>query len=125
MRLLKSLILLFALVLTPSAFGRDLTESEKLSDLDQMVARIKSGYGPLYYKKSQFGIDVDQLRAKYAARISQTSSNGEFYYEINQFIAEFKDGHFSARVPTTHMAALPFTVDWIEGKVLIDFPIKK
>jgi C-terminal processing protease CtpA/Prc len=116
----KFLALLAALTVAVSAQARDLTNEEKLSDLNQMVSRLKSGYGPLQYKKSKLGIDVDLLQAKYAAEIANTKSNGEFYYKIMNFIAEFKDGHFSANLPTTHKASLPFTVDLVQGKVLID-----
>lgn len=102
------------------AFAKDLTSDEKLSDLNQMVSRLKSGYGPLRYKKKEVGIDIDVIAAKYSASVVTTKSNSEFYYQILQFIAEFRDGHFSANVPSTHKATLPFNVDIISGKVLID-----
>lgn len=113
-------IILAFLLNTSHSIARELTVDEKISDLEQMVARIKSGYGPLHFKKRALGIDVDALHAKYSARIANTKTNGEFYYELSMFIAEFRDGHFSARVPTSHIASLPFTVDLVQGKVLID-----
>ncbi len=103
-----------------SAQARELTAAEKLSDLNQMVSRLKSGYGPLHYKQKNMGIDIDAVAATYTQRVQATKSNSEFYYEIIRFIAEFKDGHFSANVPSTHRAYLSFTVDLVEGKVLID-----
>ncbi|MBK7963614.1 MAG: PDZ domain-containing protein [Bdellovibrionales bacterium] len=97
-----------------------LTQEEKLSDLQQLVSMIKSGYGPLQYKKENFSIDVDSLHSLYTAKVLQTQSNGEFYYSLIRFIAEFHDGHFSASLPTTRMASLPFDVDLVQGHVLID-----
>lgn len=102
------------------AHARDLTTDEKLSDLNQLVSRLKSGYGPLQYKKQKMGIDIDVLAQSYSEQIAATKNNGEFYYKIMQFIAEFKDGHFSANLPTTRKASLPFTVDLVQGKVLIE-----
>ncbi len=114
-------ILMFALTAMVSVSeARDLTSEEKLSDLNQLVSRLKSGYGPLQYKKKNLGIDIDVLAQKYSATMTATKTNGEFYYQMMRFIAEFKDGHFSANLPTTYKASLPFTVDLIQGKVLID-----
>ncbi len=106
-----------------SAFAEpisNLTNEQKLSDLDQLVSLVKSGYGPLQYKKLNLNIDVDVLRATYAEKASQTKSNAEFYYLLMQFIAEFHDGHFRATLPTDRIASLPFAADLVEGKVLID-----
>ncbi len=114
-----AVVLVCAQVAIPS-FAKDLTSDEKLSDLNQMVSRLKSGYGPLQYKKKEVGIDIDVISAKYQNSVVATKSNSEFYYQILQFIAEFRDGHFSANVPSTHKATLPFTVDIIGGKVLLD-----
>src|SRR5437763_94669 len=76
-----------------------LTVEQKLSDLDQLVSLVKSGYGPRLYKKDKLKIDVDTLRAEYATKISESKSNAEFYYDIIRFIAEFHDGHFRATLP--------------------------
>lgn len=99
---------------------RQLTADEKVSDLKQMVARLKSGYGPLRYKEKNVGISIDSLAATYEQRVAATKDNAEFYYEIIRFIAEFKDGHFSANVPSIYRAYLPFQVDLVGGQVLID-----
>lgn len=115
----KLLLLVVAALAFGQAQARPLTADEKLSDLHQMVSRLKSGYGPLQYKK-KIGIDIDVVAQKYANKVTATKSNGEFYYEMIKFIAEFKDGHFSANLPTTYQAALPFSVDLVQGKVLID-----
>ncbi|MBL7669257.1 MAG: PDZ domain-containing protein [Bdellovibrionaceae bacterium] len=97
-----------------------LSQDQKMSDLQQLVSMIKSGYGPLQYKKENFSIDVDSLHSLYTEKILKTQSNGEFYYSLIRFIAEFHDGHFSASLPTSRMASLPFDVDLVQGHVLID-----
>jgi hypothetical protein len=40
-----------------------LTEDEKMSDFHQLIGMIKSGYGPIKYKQTQLGIDIDKLSA--------------------------------------------------------------
>ena len=116
-----ALLVLTALALgVPQAQARPLTLDEKLSDLNQLVSLIKSGYGPLRYKAERNALSVDRLRDRYAAKVAATQNNGEFYYLIVQFVAEFQDSHFGASLPTTHQADLRFTTDLVQGKVLID-----
>lgn len=112
-------LLLSALIFGVAANARELTYQEKMQDLDQLIGHIRSGYGPLEFKK-QFGIDVNDLRRKYAFRIAQSKTNGEFYYLVVQFVSEFEDSHFSARVPTSHFARLGFYTDLVDGKVVIE-----
>lgn len=115
--------LALSFIFTPytSIYSKHLTTAEKLKDLHQMVATISAGYGPLHYKKMYLGIDLDQLEAEYTEKILNTSNNRDFYYLMIQFIAEFKDSHFSGRIPTDHTYSLPIYTDLVEGKVLISF----
>jgi hypothetical protein len=102
-------------------FARPFTAEEKLTDFRGLVAQIQSGYGPLEYKKTRLGLDLPTLVAEFEAKISASTTNREFYYLVVEFIGRFKDGHFNASVPTTHKKELPFGVDYISGKVLIDW----
>lgn len=107
-----------SLALTSTAFG--LTEAQKLADFHQIVGLIEAQYGPKIFKQEHLGIDLKTLSAAYEDKIKQTKSNGEYYYLMVKFIAEFKDGHFSVSVPSTKVSSLGFTTDYINGKVLID-----
>ncbi len=101
-------------------FASQLTVEEKTLDFQQLLGRIKSSYGPLEYKKDILKIDIDQLQTEYLRRIQQSKTNDEFYYLITQFVAEFKDSHFAASNPSNRRSALPFSVDLVQGKVLVD-----
>ncbi len=100
--------------------GRDLTESEKTADVEQFFQLIKSSYGPLRFKETDQGISVESLRAKYLELARETKSNSEFYYLLGRLIAEFRDSHFSVNIPSRMRASLGFSVDLVEGKVLVD-----
>ncbi len=117
---MKRFMAIATLLIIFSANAFQLTQEEKTSDLNQLVSTIKSGYGPLKYKKEILGIDVEKLQKKYKKLIKKTKSNSDFYYLLVQFVAEFHDGHFSARLPTDYGAHLNFTVNWVNGKVLIN-----
>jgi hypothetical protein len=106
-------------LLSVTVFAFQLSTEEKLSDLNQLVSLIKSSYGPLEYKESR-GLNLKTLHEAYAEKIRQTTSNGEFYYLIRQFVSEFDDSHFGIMVPAEQMAMIPFSVDLVEGKPVID-----
>jgi len=111
-------LFLFSL-LSFSTSASELTTEQKLSDFEQLVSSMKSGYGPLKYKEESRGISIDVLAKSYSEKIRETKSNGAFYYLIVKFVAEFKDSHFSASLPTSHRANLGFICDMVEGKILI------
>lgn len=92
---------------------------EKIQEFSQLVNLIKSSYGPLNYKKDNFGIDIDYLKAKYLAKLAFAKSNAEFYYLLVQFVAEYKDSHFALIVPTDHEASIPIHTDYIEDKIIV------
>lgn len=116
---MKFAALFLSLVVSLSVFAGQLTVEEKTLDFQQLVGRIKASYGPLDYKKEVLGIDIDKLQADYLRRIQESKSNEEFYYLIAQFIAEFKDSHFGASLPTDRRAVLPFQTDLVQNKVLV------
>lgn len=133
---MKFLSILLLISLSLSAFSRELSKEQKLNDLNELVAMIKAGYGPLEYKKNNFGIDIDTLYRDFSLKIANSKNNSQFYYLIVQFVAAFNDSHFGARIPTDHRATLGFRTDLINGKVLIEsideqllpaskFPFKK
>ncbi len=118
--MLRIYAILFVLLFCFNAMSAQLTVAEKTLDFQQLLGRIKSSYGPLEYKKEIQGIDIDVLEANYLRQIQESKSNTEFYYLIAKFIAEFRDSHFAARIPTDKRSVLPFTVELVQGKVYID-----
>jgi hypothetical protein len=116
---MKSLFLACAL-LSSSVFARELTVAQKLSDLNELAGAIQSGYGPLEYKKNEFGIDLAKVRAQYETVVRGSQTNADFYYAMVRFVAEFNDSHFGVTVPTSLETYLGFNTDLVQGKVLID-----
>lgn len=113
-----------------------LNAEQRLSDFAQLVNIFQRNYGPLRWKKTSVGLDFDKHVAEYKSRIGAARNDAEFYNLLARFTAGLKDGHVSAMVPSTLRANLGFTVDLIEGKVLIEtvdrlklpeplFPFKK
>ncbi len=103
-----------------TAGQRDMTQDERLSDFSFLVQLIKSNYGPLQYKAKVINLNFDAHVAKYETLIRNSQNNADFYYLINQFVAEFRDSHFSSRLPSNYVASLPFSTDLVAGKVVID-----
>lgn len=117
---MKIIAFLLAFALSFQVLAAQLTVEEKTLDFEQLIGRLKSNYGPLLYKKEKLGIDIDLLQAQYLRKIQESKTNADFYYLISQFIAEFKDSHTAAVLPTDKKAALPFFVDLVQDKVLIE-----
>lgn len=108
-----------ALHYVENAFSWELTFEQKKADLIQLRDMIKSHYAPLELKGVKYQLSIDQLYQEYENKILETKSNADFYYKMVEFVAEFKDGHFSIRVPTNHVALMPFSVEYVNGKVLV------
>jgi len=113
-----------------------LSSEQRLSDFAQLVNIFQRNYGPLRWKKTSVGLDFEKHVAEYKSRIAAARNDAEFYNLLARFTAGLKDGHVTAIVPSTLRANLGFTVDLIEGKVLIEtvdrlrlpealFPFKK
>ena len=117
---MRLIALLLSFSLSLSIFARDLTTEQKLNDFNELTAMIKGGYGPLEYKKNNYGIDIEKLITKYTKLATETKNNSEFYYLIVRFVAEFNDSHFGARLPTDHRGTLGFKTDYVDNKVLIE-----
>lgn len=117
----RSIIIAAVILLsTQVGFGFILTTEEKLADFHQLVSMTKSGYGPYQYKIQEQNIDVDALVNRYENLVKATQTNKDFYYLMVKFVAEFKDSHFSLSVPSRRVAYVPFTVDYVEGKAVVD-----
>src|SRR4051812_26218188 len=90
-----------------------LTTAQKLEDFDQLLYRIHSGYGPLIYKQQNNIIALDSLEQSYRNQVAETKSTSEFYYLIRRFVAEFRDGHFRATLPTDYTSYVPVGTDLV------------
>lgn len=116
----KMAVILLGIVLSSSlAFSKTLTKEQKLLDFQYLISHVKSSYGPLEYKTNMSIVNIDKLIKKFKTKITKTKTNGEYYYIIKEFVASFRDGHFSASIPTAERAVLPIITEWVDGHVLI------
>ncbi len=75
--------------------SKALTASQKETDMRWMYAIFDENYAPLEYKISRYGFNYEELKTKYLALATATTTNEEFYLVMKRFIAEFKDAHTS------------------------------
>lgn len=119
-KIVSKVAVVFSIVMSASlAFSQKLTKEQKLLDFQYLVSHIQSSYGPLEYKTKKRIVNVDKLIKKFTEKILKTTTNGQYYYTIREFVASFRDGHFTASIPTTQRASLPFRTEWVKGRVLI------
>lgn len=115
----KNLCLLVFAVCSLHAQARGLTTEQKLADFHYLVSVINAGYGPLEYKVTNKILSVDALNTRFEKEVASTKTNSEFYYKMVEYVAAYRDGHFSLRLPNIRTASLPVLTDLIDGKVLI------
>lgn len=72
---MKSILVLAFLFFSQFSFAGQLTAEEKTLDFQQLIGRVKSSYGPLDFKKSVYGIDIDQLQTTYLPKIQNSKTN--------------------------------------------------
>jgi PDZ domain len=112
-------LFLAILALATQAQAAGLTLAERSADFTQLKAIIATQYGPFDYKHATGVIDFDKLNAEFDAKIAATRSNQEFYSVIAEYIARFRDGHFTVTNPNVRTARVPLNLDLIDGRVLI------
>ena len=115
----KNLCLLVFAVCSLNIHARGLTTEQKLADFRYLVSVINAGYGPLEYKIANKVLSYDALNARFESEIANTKTNAEFYYKMVEYVAAYRDGHFSLRLQNVRTASLPALTDLIDGKVLI------
>jgi hypothetical protein len=108
----------FLLLLAPLAQAQ-LTEKQKVADLESLAAIYAKNYGPYDWKKAAFEFDLFDLRP-WVERVKATKDDYEYFDVLMEYVASLRDGHTTMLVPSSFSANLGFTVDIYDGKVLID-----
>jgi len=107
------------LAISSSAFSGQLTVEEKNADIVQLGSLVRSQYAPLELKGKQIDVRLPDLLKKYQG-LAEKLSNEEFYYLLNQLVAEFQDAHFKSTVQTDHKSTLGFVTDVVGNEVVIE-----
>jgi hypothetical protein len=115
MRLLLAALITFSI----TVFARPLSPDEKAAEIRSLAAIVQSQYGPLEYKQLHLKIEMEKLVETYIAQ-SAVTTNIEFYYLINRFVAEFNDSHFGSSLNTNFISTLGFFTDRVGDKIVID-----
>src|SRR5690606_4568709 len=102
---------------------RRLTRGEAMADLNEIVAKVKTLYGPLKFKEERFGYTFDDLVAKARADIQSSNSDNEVFGAYQRFLAAFEDGHVGIRFTDNNdpvaKIQIPIFTTPIEGKAIV------
>ncbi len=116
---MKRVLIGFLAGLSLAAAAASLTPDEKRDEFTSLAGIIRTHYGPLTLKQKTLKVDLKEMVDRYS-QLAANSTNLEFYYLVNRFVAEFRDSHFGVRVNSNRISKLGFIADRIEGKILID-----
>src|SRR5579862_4092356 len=113
-------LLILALVLTcASSCYAQMTHEQKVADFSAIAGLYDKNYGPYNWKIQAF--DYDMLRLQpWLAQINASNDDLSFYDICVRYVASLHDFHDEFTLPSEYEAALPFTVDIYDGRVLID-----
>jgi C-terminal processing protease CtpA/Prc len=133
---LKALLFFWILIFSSTVSWALETQQQQLSALDTLVSELRVHYGMAQFKKAQFGVDLEQLREKYARLIEQAQTLEEFYgwdppvhrevlppAELRQLlmglVAELKDGHANAFAPIDSYATFGIKPAVLDGRLYV------
>lgn len=103
----------------PPAYGQtDLTEQQRIADLNQVAAMFAKNYGPYEWKRDVLGVDLLRLNPWMQAIHKETDL--DFEETLESYVASLNDAHSYIYFPSNFTATLPLTLDVYDGKVLID-----
>lgn len=106
------------LALAPLAAAQ-LTQKQRIADLESLAAIYAKNYAPYDWKKAAFDFDCFDLRP-WVERVKAAGDDYDYFDVLMEYVASLRDGHTTMLVPASHSASLGFTVDIYDGLVLID-----
>lgn len=112
--------LLFTWLVPLSVWASSITPEQRLEDFNQIVKWVVDDYGPLDFKQSELGFNLEAVTAKYREEIARGGSDDQFKYLLAKYVGEFRDAHFTLRYPSKAVAELGFTADLVQSLVVID-----
>src|SRR5260370_39907931 len=116
---MRDLFRVIVLVLVAAnAFGQ-LTEDEKVSDFQNVVAIYNKNYGPYEWKRDALGFDLLNT-APWLDKVRATKNDLDFYEVMVSYVASLNDAHDFYSVPSNFAARLNFGVDIYDGKLFVD-----
>jgi C-terminal processing protease CtpA/Prc len=110
---------LVVLVLVATNAFSQLTEDQKISDFQNVVAIYNKNYGPYEWKRDALGFDLLNT-APWLDRVRATKNDLDFYEVMVSYVASLNDAHDFYGVPSNFAARLNFGVDIYDGKLLVD-----
>ncbi len=116
---MKRLLILAIVLSCASSCYAQLTHDQKVSDFSAIAGLYDKNYGPYDWKIEAFGYDMLRLQP-WLAQINASSDDLSFYDICVRYVASLHDFHDEFVLPSEYEAALPFTVDIYDGRVLID-----
>jgi len=116
---MKRITVLAVFLLGVQLASAQMTQEQKLSDFQQLVGLFSKRYAFTEWKKDAIHFDSLNL-VPWINRINASKDDLDFFEICMEYVAANQDGHTTFELPTTFAAALGFTVDLYDGKLLID-----
>lgn len=104
---------------TPSPYKGGMTKEQRQSDAQLIISLFERNYAPRDLKENFLKLNFAEHAKKFYEDAGSTLTDIEFYDLVIRFIAKFQDSHTSVTIPSSATSSLPFSTDYIDGKVII------
>lgn len=103
--------------------ARQMTANEALADFEEIVASVRTLYGPLDYKQQRFGFNLNDTANEFRGKIQAAKSDVEFFGLYAQFLTRLQDAHVSVSFTSSASNIRSYTIGLylipVEGKALV------
>ncbi len=100
-----------------------LTKVQALADLETLVAKVDSLYGPLEFKQERFGYQFAELAAAARQEIETATTEREQLAAIARLLMRFRDGHVSIQFPLNSTGVNSYRIGAflipVEGRAIV------
>jgi len=118
MKRMWNVVVFVALCARPAYAQTDLTDQQRIQDLDQLATLFAKHYAAYEWKRDVIGFDL--LRLNPWLQDIHKQDDLDFEETLIDYVASLNDAHDSIIFPSNFTANLPLTVDLYDGKVLVD-----
>src|SRR5262245_4584937 len=101
--------LVVTLCVTPAYGQTDLTEQQRIADLNQLASMYAKNYAPYEWKRDVFGFDL--LRLNPWIHEIHRQDDLDFQETLIDYVASLNDAHAFVSFPSSFSASLPLNVD--------------
>lgn len=95
------------------------TKEMRVADAQTIIGLFERNYAPRDWKQESLGVSFEEMSKAFLEAAAKDMEDEAFYGLIAQYLSAFDDSHIGYYFPSTALAYLSISTDYIDGKVII------